>query len=402
MIVVRLATLFLLFGIVSAPAGAALIEDGEAGGSLKTLNTGYSAPPGTPFKDGFFSVNSQRLELGGKLRKAVRAEFALENQVLYSDPPGQILLPSDSANRRLDLEHDWNRGHHWSNRLAVDRLLIRGSSGNLDWSIGRQAVGFGRIVIFSPLDIVAPFAPDALDTDVRPGIDAVRAIRYFGLGGQIGATAVFGQDSADNSYLLTWTGNRSGIDFLGIGGVLRDRKMAGIGLAGSLGTLGIKAEASHYEGKNVDVPGGDLSASFTIAALELWYRFDNGVVFLCEYLYNGAGASGPDRYLEAVASGPVNEGLTYLLGRQYLMVGPSWDLHPLMTLSGLAIWNLKDDSALLRPQLQWSLADNLSLDLFYAVNIGQAPQQVAPGLALPRSEFGSAGDSGGVLLRWYF
>jgi len=393
-----LAPLILLGLLCAEPAPAAAIIDGH----LKSFNLAYEKPPGTLLDDGFFSGNSQRLALKQQATDSLSFEFAIDNLLLYSDPPGQITLPVDSPNRRIDLEHDWNRGEDWSDRLAVDRLTLRGSYTDFDWSLGRQAIGFGRIVIFSPLDIVAPFAPDTIDTDIRPGVDALRAVHYFGLGGQVGGTVVFGPETTENSYLMTLSDNRAGIDLLGIGGILRDREMAGFGLAGSLGTLGIKVEASYYRGKDIGRPGGDLHDTFTIGALELWYRFDNSVVLLTEYLYNGAGAHDSTGYFAAAGAATYREGLSFLLGRNYLLAGPSWDLHPLVTVSGLVICNLDDDSTLLRPQLQVSLQDNLGLDLFYAFNSGREPEVVFPGLVIPRSEFGSAGDSGGLLLRWYF
>ena len=91
-----------------------------------------------------------------------------------------------------------------------------------------------------------------------------------------------------------------------------------------------------------------------------------------------------------------------MLGQQYLLIGPSWEFHPLASFSGLMIWNLDDQSHMIRPQLQVSLKDNLSLDLFYSMNAGKKPQVISPLLTLPRSEFGSTGDSGGLLVRWYF
>lgn len=391
----------LLFSLVS-PCICLGSSDTVVGGHLKTLDISYEAAPGSFIEAGFFSANSQRIELTQRSVESYQIEVAIDNLVLYSDPPDQVGLPGESPNRRLDLEREWSRGHRWSDQLQIDRLAVRGSTASLDWSIGRQALGFGRIVIFSPLDVIAPFAPDALDTDVRPGVDAARAVHYFGLAGQIGATIVFGPESDANSYLLTATGNRAEIDFLGIAGKLRDREMFGLGLAGSLGTLGVKVEFSHFRGIRTGEPAGDLHDQFGIGAIELWQRFDNGIVLLAEYLYNGAGASEPADYPAAATSASFAEGLSFLLARNYLLLGPSWEFHPLATLSGLVIRNLDDDSTLLRPQLQLSLADNLSLDLFYSANLGDKPRFIAPGLALPQSEFGSSGDSGGLLLRWYF
>lgn len=392
----------LLLGAPVPAARAALLQGHVVSGQLKTLNLAYAKAPVSPLQDGFFSASSLRLELQGKLGESFELEFAVDSLLLYSDPPEQLGLPIDSANRRLDLEQSWNRGGYWSNQSGIDRLSIKGSLADFDWQAGRQAIGFGRIALFSPLDVVAPFAPTALDTDIRLGVDALHGVGYFGLGGQLGGTLVFGDAEDQNSYLLSFSANHRGIDLLGIGGSLRERQLIGLGLAGSLGPLGVKGEISHYSGKHSGQPGGDLWDDFEIAAIELWYRFDRGLVLLAEYLYNGAGATDPADYPAAARAATVSEGLSFLLGRQYLLLGPSWELHPLVTLSGLLIRNLADDSTLLRPQIQLSLGDNLSLDLFYALNFGKSPQPLTPALAVPRSEFGAVGDSGGLLLRWYF
>lgn len=394
-------SLFLIL-LCTSPLCADLLRYPVVSGHLKTLNMAYQKGVESSSGTGFFAANSLRFALKGELGDQLELDFALNSLLLYSTSPVQISLPQDSLNLALDLEKSWNRGERWSNQATIDRLSLKGSFADFDWKVGRQAVGFGRITIFSPLDVIAPFAPSALDTDIRPGVDALHGVRYFGLGGQIGGTIVFGENPENNSYLLTLSENRSGVDLLGIGGVLRDRELIGAGLAGSLGPLGIKAELSHFNGKNRSEVGGDLHAAFDIGALELWYRFDNGLVVLSEYLYNGAGAKAPADYGRAATSAAFQEGLSFLLGQHYLLLGPSWEVHPLATLSGLVIRNLVDDSTLLRPQIQFSLGDNLSLDLFYSLNFGRKPAALTPSISIPQSEFGSVGDNGGLLLRWYF
>jgi hypothetical protein len=301
------------------------------------------------------------------------------------------------------MERTWQHGSHADSRLQVDRFNLQWHKGPLDVTLGRQAVGFGRILIASPLDVIAPFPPDALDTDVRSGVDALRSIYNYGLDGQLGAIAIWGQESRYDSFLATWTDNYSAVDLLMIGGRLRGRSMFGAGLAGSLGTLGLKGEFSIHKGRDVGQPGGDPDHAFALAAVEAWYRFDNGISLVAEYLYNGPGADDPEEYPEVLASAPLQEGLTYLAGRHYLIAAPSYELHPLATLQGLVIYNLGDHSALLRPTLILSLADNLSLELFWTWYSGKQPRVAASGLLVePRSEYGMFGDSGGFFLKWYF
>ncbi|MDX2495898.1 MAG: hypothetical protein QNK27_13115 [Desulfuromusa sp.] len=396
--------LLLLTGIIFTPVltVAKTLDDVSIHGSLKSTNLYIENFP-NPDQNGVLSYDRIRLDLTGRLANSYKLEFSLDQQLLWTSRTGVVALADDSLNRRFDLQKNWNENDRFSGQLQVDRLNVHGESGDLHWSLGRQAIGFGRISLFSPLDIIAPFPPDAIDIDVRPGVDAIRTTRYFGMAGQLGGIAVFGAEKKYNSYLLTLGENFKSIDLLALGGRLRGRSMFGVGLAGELGTVGIKAELSWYQGKDVDQPQGDLYDDFGIAAVEGWYRFDNGLVFLGEYLFNGVGSDNPNEYPLVATSAPITEGLSFLLARHYLLLGPSYQFHPLVTANGLLIYNIEDHSSLIRPQLVISLADNLQLDLFWAITTGQK-SQLHPLTQLPviRSEFGSVGDSGGLLLRWYF
>ncbi|MEA3362789.1 MAG: hypothetical protein U9Q61_05900 [Thermodesulfobacteriota bacterium] len=393
-----------MIGIIFAPvlSVANTPDDVSLHGSLKSFNLYIENFP-HPDQDGVLSSDRIRLDLTGQLTQRFDFEFSLDQQLLWTSRTGVVALADDSVNRHLDLHKNWHEDERFSSQLQVDRLNIHGKAGGFNWSLGRQAIGFGRISLFSPLDIIAPFSPDAIDIDVRPGVDAIRATRYFGMAGQFGGIAVFGAEKKDNSYLLTLGENFKSIDFLAIGGRLRGRSMLGIGLAGELGKVGLKAELSWYQGIDVNQPQGDLYADFGIAAVEGWYRFDNGLVLLGEYLFNGVGSDNPNEYPLVATSAPITEGLSFLLARHYLLLGPSYQFHPLVTVNGLLIYNIEDHSSLIRPQLAISLADNLQLDLFWAITTGKK-SQLHPLTQLPviHSEFGSAGDSGGLLLRWYF
>ncbi len=389
-------------GFNPAVTGAQAFEAIAVNGSLKSFNL-YAENFSAVDQAGALSSDRFRLDLTGRLADRFDLEFSLDQQLLWASRPGVAALADTTLNRRLDLEKSRDTSDRFGTLLQVDRLNVHGEFGRVQWTVGRQAVGFGRISLFSPLDIIAPFPPDAIDVDVRPGADAVKATGYFGMAGQLGGVVVFGPEKDQNSYLVTLGENYKNIDLVALTGRLRGRSMAGIGLAGEIGKLGLKAELSWYRGVDVMQAQGDLYDDFRIAALEGWYRFDNGLVLIGEYLFNGIGTDDPDKYPQVAASAPIVEGLSYLLGRQYLLLGPSYQLHPLVTASGLMIYNIEDRSCLTRPQLAVSLADNLQLDLFWAVTVGKK-LHTDPAFQLPvvRSEFGSVGDSGGLLVRWYF
>lgn len=372
-------------------------------GSIKSIDLYGEKSPANLFPQYWSSSNQARLNMQWAPADSWQLESAIDYQYFWSDPAGISPLKETQYNRHLDLDKAWRHGDDGTSRLDVDRLNLQWRSGAVDTTLGRQALGFGRILIYSPLDVIAPFAPDAIDTEIRRGVDALHTSFNYAIDGQLSAIAVWGEQAKYNSYLATWSDNRDGLDLLMIGGQLRGRAMFGAGMAGSLGTLGLKGEFSLHDGKDTEELGGDLHDSYTIAAIESWYRFDSGISLITQYLYNGPGSDDPKEYPQVLASAPLQEGLTYLLGRHYLIIAPAYELHPLATLQGLVIYNLADESALFRPLLDLSLADNLSLQLFYTWHVGKPPKTTATFLpAEPRSEFGSLGDNCGLFLSWYF
>ena len=377
----------------------------SVGGYLKTTNESVQ-PTAENSGTGLSSRNEQRFFLKGEPSGCLEYEFAVENEFLFSESPLDATrsIQSDAVNRRFDWTSTVRDEEYSRDLVSVDRMRVTWRGEDTEVKLGRQAVGFGRMALVSPLDVVHPFSPAALDTETRSGVDAIRAAHYFGVGGQLGGTVVLGDEDANNSYLLTSSYNTGGLDLLGIVGKLRSRNMMGAGLAGEINGLGLKGELVEYSGKKTTDTPGDLYGSFLIAGIEAWYRFDNGLELLAEYLYNGAGAGSPDGYAAAFSSAAMQEGLMSLAGQQYLLLRPSYEIHPLVTLEGLVIWNLQDQSALIRPECDISVSDNLELKLFWCVNTGASLHTTANPLipSMPRSEFGSLNDYGGFSLKYYF
>lgn len=386
----------LLLALCPLPHAALAVEFGGGwtlDGFVKSLDLAYRAPKSTKLEDGVVSANRLRLNLRGEVAAGWRLETSAEYLLQASHPAGQLPLPAEPASRALDLE--WHDGADapFAQQLQLDRLNLTGQRGNWEWCLGRQAIGFGRIGLYAPLDIIAPFPPDALDTEVRPGIDALRLSRFFGMAGQLDLIAAFGEGSERNSQLASLVTNAAETDFLLLGGRLLDRTVLGGGVAGQFGGIGLKGELVGYRGTATDP-----HRHFVIGAVATDFRLPGDWVINLEYLYNGAGTNEPADYPRIAASAFVRDGLGFLTGRHYLLAGPSWQWHPLSRFDLLLLANLGDGSALVRPLLEVSLADEAVLQLFCTLYTGSAPG--AGGL--PTSEFGGSGENLGLLFKFFF
>lgn len=349
-----------------------------------------------------FHAQTLRLDFKGQAgRGSPMWHAAVEQLLLHQHPDGSFPLPDYASNRIHDLTWDWNSGHVLSAQGQIDRLFLQWDQGDSLLTLGRQAVGFGRISLVSPLDVIAPFPPTALESEIRPGSDALRMQYFYGVVGEVSATLVFADRIKRSSAVAGLVNHVGETDILLLCGYLRNRLLAGIGLAGQLGGLGWTLEWAGYETADREVERADLQQQFNITGAEIEYRFPFDLVVQLEYLYNGAGAGQPAEYPGVVQSAAFREGLSYFLGEQYLLVSLAYELTPLLHLSTLYIDNLEDHSHLLRPLLNVSLGDNASLELFSS-HVSGAEARVEEGVPRIRSEFGSLGTSAGLFLNFYF
>ena len=115
----------------------------EPGGSLKALAV-ETLDSESPAPERLLSAGLRleaKKDLGG-----LKTELALEARLLGASPARLLTEPPPNINRRLDLERSSDSGS-WRSTLALDRLSLQGTAGELRWRAGRQAIGFGRAAL---------------------------------------------------------------------------------------------------------------------------------------------------------------------------------------------------------------------------------------------------------------
>ena len=85
---------------------------------------------------------------------------------------GISVVPRRSLDLQTTLISEPN--HRWE--VDLDRLLLRFYLGEVDISVGRQAITWGQSNLFGVSDVWTTFSPFDLDTSQKRGIDALRLV----------------------------------------------------------------------------------------------------------------------------------------------------------------------------------------------------------------------------------
>ena len=313
-----------------------------------------------------------------------------------AEPPGFTLGAVPGGGEWLRLQWTVRRGDHvvWQHRF--DRLYVGWENQRLQVTVGRQAVSWGSALFLTPSDPFTPFNPVDPFREYRAGVDAAR-VRFFpgalsevdlvvrptrSPAGEEEVTAlVRGLTTAWNWELSGW------------GGIVYGDPAVAVGAVGSVGSWAVRGEAVVRDLGDRVVFRGTLGLD---RQLQVGGR---DLILAAEYQRDGLGADGPDAYLATLASATYLRGEHQVLGRDETVVQASYQIHPLWTLSGLALWNLHDLSTTLGGSVAHSAGDDVAVTTGTFLGLGDDDAtEVRP---LP-SEYGSAGVSWYLSLSWYF
>ena len=289
------------------------------------------------------------------------------------------------------VEHDH---FHWRHRL--DRLNVAWRPIDaVELSVGRQAVSWGTTLFLTPADPFIPFSPADPFRVYRGGIDAVRARLYPGPLSEIDVvvrpsrTPAGEETTALARGLTTWRN----WEVSGWGGALYGDAAGAVGLAGGLGAWAVRFEAVVRDFQGAVAGRGTIGLDRRLTV----YGRDLGLVV--EYQRDGRGAAAPDDFARLFQSPEFLRAEYQVYGRDEAAVQASYQVHPLLSVAGLWLWNLNDGSAVAAPSFSWSAGDETSVagGVFFGVGADTA----APGQLLA-SEYGLLSAVGYLSLTWFF
>lgn len=384
------------------------------GGYVRTLtgihDRGYSIPEtpfsaATPRQNGFHGQVARvkwQLEggpgtAGAGTRWRVDVHNRVQTRISSVETGDQVVGFGVSAvpERLLDLESDLVNEPGLRVWHDIDRLSLAVYTDVADITVGRQAITWGTSGLFPVADLWARFSPFELDTEEKPGIDAVRVLVYPGAGWELDAVIADRGRAEDLSAGIRGTYGLASADlWMGAGKFWREVMAMG-GLTFLLDEAKLRAEA---------VLPWDLDAdALQDPRVTLGVDWIRGTLMLTgEYHYNGIGAT-PDSYLQALQDPRVRRGETYYIGRHYLGGLVTWspDRENRLSLALNALTNLEDSSLAVTPMLSYDLGQATRFALGGLLSFGEAPSFTTLPPTFP-SEFGAYGTLGYTQLSIYF
>ena len=114
--------------------------------------------------------------LTGKARIAKGVQFEAQGLLSLLSPAraGVAGLATSDALKYLPLQHTWTDGNDAQFVASLDRLNLQFDLGGARITAGRQAITWGVSYFWPALDLFAPFPPEIIDREYKPGVDAVR------------------------------------------------------------------------------------------------------------------------------------------------------------------------------------------------------------------------------------
>jgi hypothetical protein len=306
-----------------------------------------------------FDVNYQLLGLAGDTIDFTRdLPAALE--------PFYPRYPRDEA-RLLDLTHVIRDEGHSAIVQRFDRLSLGYSGAKLVVRAGRQALSWGNGLVYSPMDILNPFDPAAVDKEYKTGDDMLYA-QYLGdEGDDLQAVTVLRSDPATGSLAAracSFAFKYHALAGRGEVDVLAARHFGDhlIGLGGNRGIGGAvwRGDLVVTLTERRTVVTGVTSLSYS------WTWVGRNVNALVEYFWNGFGQPGGDYDPESLAQNRelttrIARGELFTLARHYLAASAVVEIHPLVHLTPSVFANLSDGSALIQLAGKGDLRENLVL-----------------------------------------
>ncbi len=282
-------------------------------------------------------------------------------------PGGAMQSEAVEDERRLfDMTRTIDETDKFIHRHRIDRLSL---SVHPQWgtiSLGRQALTWGNGMLFNPLDLFNPFAPDDIEKDYKIGDDMGLIQIPTPAMGDVQILYVPRRDPEkgdvrwDHSSLAAKFRFATGLKEIDLLAASHYKDfVAGMGLTGY-----VLNAAWRFSSVWTAFHDGNRDGFLTVCAnidYSLVWRNKNIYGFLEAY-YNGLGDRDYEQaFVDEQLMDRIDRGEMFTLGRFYTAGRLQIELHPLLNTYLTVIVNAGDPSCLILPRFSWDAAESIEI-----------------------------------------
>ena len=254
----------------------------------------------------------------------------------------------------------------------LDRANVTARLSFVDVIVGRQAIAWGSARVINPTDVIAPFTYSELDTEDRTGVDAVRVRVPIGALNEVDVGYVFGRDFAvdRSAFFVRSQFNVAETDVSPLFVRFREQLLVGIDVARGIGSIGAWIEGTRVFTMEQD----DAISDYFRVSTGMDYSFGGETYGFIEYHFSGAGVRDPEDYFANLNRPTYRDAAVYLMGTHYFALGTTYQLTPLVALSGQFLANVTDPSFFFSPTIEYNIEQDFYLSAGAFIGIGDRPK----------------------------
>jgi hypothetical protein len=287
-------------------------------------------------------------------------KLQFRNQFLWGQ---SINSTSDYANLfgadkgMVDMSWNWFDGTSTLLNTQIDRLYGEYNNGNLEVTLGRQRINWGRSLVWNPNDIFNAYSYYDFDYAEKPGADALRAVYYTGIASSV--ELVSKVDSTHNITIAALTKfNKWGYDIQFLGGYVNSEDfILGTGWEGNIYQFSLRGEISYYHPQKsfADTTGVWLATIGTDISL------NNRLTVQAEFLYNDKQTVSS---LTELMTAPANS-KSLSISQFNLFANVNYAITPIISAYMAGMYYSDQNGFFLMPGFDLSLSNNLYFSMIY-------------------------------------
>lgn len=302
-------------------------------------------------------TNRLRLEYDYTHNEHWLAHITLDNEAIIHDAGN---LPDFAFTRSAVQDNastlDWDKtssdNEHVFSRHAIHRAYIKYYSSQFQAVIGKQAIDWGKMRFYSPIDIFNSPQATAVEHDERMGTDAVNL--NIALNDFFGINLIYapGDQNSKNSMGVKAYKTIGTYDISLIAAEIRRNLVFGLAFDGYVKNAGLRGEVTHNKFDN--------GRAFTRASIGMDYNINDKIYTLMEHFYNG-GAD--DNDVTAFTSSFTDAREILSLKKHLTSLWVQYKFTPLIDFNTYVVYDWEGQSGMASPEVSYSLSQNLDLRL---------------------------------------